>query len=466
MKQYIEHLNSLSAKQLVLMLARQKQADSAPLAIVGTGCRLPGGVDNLDRLWQTLMRGEVHTKSYPEGPPGVLGKPRWSGAARGGFLTDLDQSDNPLGLDEEEWLYTDPQHRLLLDCTLDALHQAGLERHALRGKKVGVFIGISVSEYLYASINNGLSDEQLSAFMGSGTALSAAPARIAMLLESQGPTLALDTACSSALSALHLAKQALRNGECDWAVVGASHLLLSPYTTMVFDKANMLSKDSVARIFDEQADGHVRAEGAGVILLSRKDVMQANNCQALAWVRGSAIHQQGQRPAMSVSTGTSQQQVIRDALQDAQLSVQDIHYIEAHATGSRLATTVELENLQVAYRREAPLYVGSVKAHFGHLETVSGLLGLLKVIAVLKHRNVPAQVNLNKVADDTGHLKVGRDHQALPPGGELYAAVSSFGFTGVNTHAVLQSGAMNAGNQQHRTADAKRRVWPLNNFWS
>ncbi len=477
MNQYIEYLSGLSAKQLTLMLAKQKLADTAPLAVLGSGCRFPGGVDSIDRLWQSLLEGEVHTGHYPIGPPGVDGQPRWqpdklstsSALTTGAYLTDLDQSANPLGLDEEELLYMDPQQRLLLDCTLDALHQAGLACDVLRGQKVGVFVGISAAEYLYASLNNGLDDEHLSPFMGTGTALSAAPGRIAMLLESEGPAMVVDSACSSAICALHQAKQALRSGECDWAVVGASHLLLSPYTAMVFDKANMLSKQGVARVFDAQADGHVRGEGAGVILLTRKEVMQTHGLSPLAWVRGTAVHQQGWRPAMSVSTGGSQQQVIRQALQDADLTAEDIYYVEAQATGAKLGAQVEIENLRAAYRREAPLYVSSAKANFGHLEPASGMLSLLKAIAVMRHRTVPAQVNLERLADEIstgkGHLIIATEHVALPADTPLYCGISSFGFTGTNTHAVLASGESDAGNPQPRAADAKSSVWPKHNLW-
>lgn len=477
MKNYIEHLNSLSSKQLVLLLARQKQAETAPLAVLGCGCRLPGKVNSLSALWQSLMRGEVHSQNYPDGPPGVHGQPRWNPEHYGGgialtsgaYLHDLDVTSNPLHLAEQELQFMDPQHRLLLDCTLDALHDAGLERSALSGQKVGIFIGISCAEFLHAAMVNGAA-EGLSAYMGTGIALSAAPGRIAMLLQSQGPTLAVDSACSSALSALHQAKHALRNGECDYAIVGASHLLLSPYTTLVFDQANMLAKQGVAKVFDAAADGHVRGEGAGVLLLCRKDVLQNQQHTAKAWIRGTAIHQQGLRPAMSVSTGLSQQQVINQALKDGLLQPEDIHYVEAHATGGKLGAQVEIENLAMAYRRDTPLPVGSHKANFGHLEAASGIVSLLKAVAVLQQRKIPAQVNLQQLAPEIaacmGHLKIATVHTELNQAGPLFCAVSSFGFSGTNAHAILQSAENTVVEPPLRAIEPSQSCWPSNNIWS
>src|SRR5690554_2710020 len=478
MKQYIEHLNSLSSKQLVLLLAKQKQAQTAPVAVLGTGCRLPGNINSLDTLWHSLMRGDVHTKHYPNGPPGVNDQPRWHpkkfvnspALTNGAYLSELDITANPLNLNEQELLFMDPQHRLLLECTLDALHQAGLDKNALRGKKVGIFIGISAAEYLYASMVNGLAAEDLSPYMGTGVALSSAPGRIAMLLQSEGPTLAVDSACSSALSALHQAKLALRSGECDYAITGASHLLLSPYTAMVFDQAKMLAQEGIAKVFDVAADGHVRDEGAGVLLLCRKDVLQQQEHKPLAWVRGTAIHQQGQRPAMSVSTGLSQQQVISQALQDGLVQVEDIDYVEAHATGGNLGAQVEMENLAIAYRRDKPLYVGSHKANFGHLEAASGIVSLLKSIALLQQRQIPAQVNLQQIVAEIqatkGHLKIPQENMPLESGKTLYYGVSSFGFTGTNSHAILQEDSSVNGNHQPRETDAQKSLWPTNNLWN
>ncbi len=478
MKEYIEYLSTLSEKQLVLLLAKQKQAQTAPVAILGCGCRLPGDVNSIEALWQSLLNNEVHIRKYEQGPPGASNRPRWTDSLQAGsnaltcgaYLNHIDQTTNPLNLDEEELLYMDPQQRLLLECTLDALTHAGLERNALKGQKVGIFVGISAAEYLFASVANGLDNQDLSPYMGPGVALSSAPGRIAMLLQSEGPSMSIDTACSSALSALHQAKMALRNGDCDYAIVGASHLLLSPYTAMVFDKANMLSTQGVAKIFDAEADGHVRGEGVGVLLLSNKSAAKKHAIEPLAWLKGSAVNQQGQRADMSISTGTSQREAIIQALNDSQLKVSDIDYVEAHATGSKLGAQVEVENLRVAYHREEPLHIGSAKSSFGHLEAASGIVSVLKAIALVHHRKIPAQTNLHTMSDEIlalkGHLKIATDQTDIKKEGQLHCGVSSFGFTGTCAHAIIASGEKESIAGESASLEDKQRFWPTNNHWS
>lgn len=476
MKAYIEHLQSLSPKRLILLLAQKRQQETEALAIVGAACRMPGAIGDLEQLWQHLRDGRCSVETYPDGPPGPSGRTRWkpehygehSALRVGAFLRGIDAWPSTVELADDEALYVDPQHRLLLACAHEALADTGLGADGLRGERVGIFVGISHSEYLHASLHGGLTSAQLSAYMGTGTALSAAAGRLALALGSQGPALAVDTACSSALTALHLAKNALRRGECDWAVVAASHLLLSPLTSLVFAQAGMLSASGRIRPFDAEADGHVRGEGAGLLLLCHRSLAQRQQLPVKAWLRGCAVHQQGARPALAGVSGVGQLNVIREAMQDAQLGPEDVHVVEAQANGARIGARIELESLETAYRREAPLYVGSAKANWGYLETASGMASLLKAIVLLQQRQLPPQIHCTtpdpEFAWHKSHLRLSLDGQPLPAHGPLRCAVSSFGFTGTYAHAILESAEARAYTPPLR-APQGASLWPHHNFW-
>lgn len=485
LRDYAAHLATLTPKQLQLMLVRERQRMSEPLAIVGTGCRLPGGIHSAPALWDFLERGECAVEHYPSGPPGAGGHPRWRpgqyGAepalATGGFMAGLDQFDPAtFGIGEDEAMFMDPQHRLLAQCAREAIQDAGLPPDALRGQSVGVFVGMSSAEYLYAAMCNGLVPEALSPYMGTGTALSAAAGRIAMTLGGRGPVMAVDTACSSALTALHLAQGAIRRGECDWAIVAASHLLLSPLTSLVFARAGMLSSLGQSRPFDAGADGHVRGEGCGVVLVCRQSLARERDLTMQALLRGTALHQHGDRPAMSVSSSQAQVQVIREALEHSELGPGDIHFIEAQGTGSRLGGLVELEALHEVFGRDraadAPLYVGSAKANLGHLEAASGIPSLLKAIGALSRRVLPPQIHFD--VPDSGFawtrsgLRVADRAVTINGEGPVRCGVSSFGFTGTHAHVILESAPGNGPRPAPRMHDNSpgRSYWPPNNHWN
>lgn len=477
MKAYIDTLQNLSPKQLLMLLVQKKQQETEALAIVGTACRMPGGIDNLERLWSTLRDGRCTIGEYPDGPPGPAGRPRWTPARYGdhvslkvgAFLDEIDAVPAMADIGADEMLYLDPQQRLLLACAHEALVDAGLSPDGLRGERVGIFIGISHSEYLHASLHRGLSPNNLSPYMGTGTALSATAGRLALAMGGRGPAMAVDTACSSALTALDLAKGALRRGECDWALVGACHLLLSPLTSLVFAKADMLSPSGRSRPFDAEADGHVRGEGIGLLLLCRGRLAQQRDLPVKAWVRGCAIHQQGERAMLSGVSGVGQQAVIKGALGDATLGPEDIHVIEAQANGARIGTRIELESLTAAYGRQSPLYVSSGKANWGYLETMSGMASLLKAIAMLQHRFVPPQIHCTTPDPEfpwhSSHLRLSRNGHALPAEGALRCAISSFGFTGTYGHAILESATALPDTPPQRTPQGTT-LWPEDNFWN
>ncbi|MET1254639.1 polyketide synthase [Aliikangiella maris] len=487
MREYIEQIQQMSHKQLVLLLAKKKQEETAPLPIVGYGFRFPGNINNIEKLWQSMTDKAIHIIDYPEGPPGTQARPRWNPQSygnqltlrHGAYLESLDalyQMDN---MQTDEATYLDPQQRLLMQCCHEAMASAGLPLDALANKKVGIFIGISTAEFFHASLHNQLTAAQLSPYMGTGIALSATAGRLAMMLGSQGPTLAIDTACSSGLSALHTAKNSLRRGECDWALVGVSHLLLSPFTSLAFEQAGMLSPDGQSRPFDMAANGHVRGEGVGVILLTKKSIAENEKLNIKAWVKGSAIHQQGNRPAMSASTGKSQQHILCEALEDAGLTTNDIDYIEAHAVGNKLGAQIEIESLRAVYDSnkydsKKNIYVGSAKANWGHLETASGLLSVMKTIALMQHREIPPQTAIEQLDEcidqPQSHIQVNLQPVSLSHQLPIRCGISSFGFTGTNAHVILESNSAaniddRNSSSQSSTTIPTTHLWPTNNVW-
>ncbi|HEY8981167.1 MAG TPA: beta-ketoacyl synthase N-terminal-like domain-containing protein [Streptomyces sp.] len=459
MTDYIDQLASLSRKQLMVLLARQHRERTQGIAISGMGCRFPGGIDSPDTLWNALRDGRVVPGATAAAPADSLGRPRWDTAAadlaplaptldKGAYLEGVDLFDaGYFGLGAEEAVHLDPQQRLLLEVTVQALADANLDPQALRSRTVGVYVGLSTAEYHFAGLRNGLGKDDLSPYMGTGTALSAASGRIALALGVQGPALTLDTACSSALTAAHLAAAALRDGECDVAVTGVSHLLLSPFTSEVFAQAGMVSPTGTCRPFTAQADGYVRAEGCGVLVLERHRDVAEDGRRPYAVIRGSAVHQNGDRGGLAAYSTAGQRRVIDLALQRSAVDAHDVRYVEAQANGSRVGGIVEAETLAQAYRRQdsgAPaLYLGSAKANLGYLETASGAAGLMKTALALCHGEIPPQPGADepdpKIGWDRTALRLARTPEPWPSAGRRLAAVSATGFTGTAAHLVMEA---------------------------
>lgn len=481
MTSYIDYLESLSKKQLMVMLARQRHEETQGLAIIGMGCRLPAGIDSPLGLWQALRDGRV-AQTAGDGPVDSLGRPRWDldapdlapfeGLLRlGGYLPDVDLFDaEHFGVSDEDALHMDPQQRLLLEVTTQALADAGLSRADLRGRAVGIFTTIGIVEYPYLWLRNGLFPEQISPYTLSGNHLGAASGRLGFLLGVHGPAVTVDTASSSVLTAVHLAGLALRRGECDLVIVGGCQLNLSPLTTIALAKAGMLSKAGRCRPFARDADGHVRSEGCGVLVLKRQKDATADGDRPYALLRGSAVHQHGERLALSVTSGSGQTGVIERALRAAGVEPLDVQYVEAQANGSRLGSVVEAESIATAYHRQSPeappLYVGSCKANLGYLENASGAPGLMTAALALAHGEVPPQVGADDldptVAWDRMALRFAAKPIPWPTSGQRLAGVSAFGFTGTNAHVLLE------GVPQPRTEPRSvpsptlkgKRYWP------
>jgi acyl transferase domain-containing protein len=485
MKDYLDSLEALSKKQLILMLARQRLKETQVTAVVGLGCRFPGGLDDPASFWDALLRGRVVADEAGGVPHDSTGRPRWNVQAldiapladvlsKAAYLRDVDLFDaDRFGIAHDEAIHMDPQQRLLLTTAAEALEDAGLtERQHLR---VGVFTGVSTVEYNFAALRNGLAAGRLSPYMGPGGALSGTAARVAVGLGLNGPAMTVDTACSSALVALHLANAALERQECDVAVVGACHLLLSPFTAGVFDKAGMLSPTGRSRPFTAGADGYIRGEGCGVLVLKRLRDAQADGDHTYALVRGSAVYQHGDRAHISTVPSMGQTRVIEQALTRAGVQPHEVQFVEAQANGSKIGGVIEAESLAAAYDRQSPdappLFVGSCKANLGYLETASGAASLIKAVMALRSGVIPGQPDFDRADPDIAwhrtSLRVPREATPWPASPRRLAGVSAFGFTGTNAHVLLEA----AGDASPRAAVPSTKTtgssyWSEGNVWS
>jgi myxalamid-type polyketide synthase MxaB len=363
----------------------------------------------------------------------------------GGFLAQVDQFDPQFfNISPREAASLDPQQRLLLEVSWEAIEHANLPLEKLKESLAGVFVGISAFDY--ALLTEKWTDpEQIDAYYGTGNSLSIASGRIAYFLGLTGPTLSVDTACSSSLVALHLACQSLQTGECDLALTGGVNLLISEVPSIGFSKARMLAADGRCKSFDAAADGYVRGEGCGVVILKRLAEAIADQDNILAVICGSAMNHVGPSPGLTVPTSSSQQTVIRQALAQAGIEPWQVSYVEAHGTGTAVGDPVEgqalAEVMSLNRTPEQPLYVGAVKTNIGHLETASGIAGLIKVVLALQHQEIPANLHFNqlnpRIPWDGLPLRIPTEHLPWPAQGKRVAGLSGFGFSGTNVHVIL-----------------------------
>jgi acyl transferase domain-containing protein/acyl-CoA synthetase (AMP-forming)/AMP-acid ligase II/pimeloyl-ACP methyl ester carboxylesterase len=408
--------------------------NSSPIAIVGMGCRFPGA-NNLDEFWQLLADGKDAIKKCD----------RWEGNDWGGFLDNVDRFDPQFfGITPRETQRMDPQQRLLLEVCWEALENSAIDPETLAGSKTGVFIGIGSSDYAQLQLHYGT---EVDAYAGTGNAHSIAANRLSYILDLRGPSLAVDTACSSSLVALHLACQSLKTGECDRAIVGGVNLMLSPELTRTFSLAGMMAADGRCKTFDESADGYVRGEGCGVIILKRLDEAIIDRDNILAIVAGSAIEQDGRSNGLTAPNGRSQQVVIRRALANAGVQPQEVDYIEAHGTGTKLGDPIEVNALKaVIMENREPnniCYLGSVKTNIGHLEAAAGIAGLIKTVLCLQREAIPPHLHFENL---NSHIDVQATPLNIPTQIQSWtkkdrsriAGVSSFGFGGTNAHVILK----------------------------
>ncbi|MDR3069344.1 MAG: type I polyketide synthase [Cellulomonas sp.] len=428
----------------------------APIAIVGIGCRFPGGVHSPDDYWRLLeSRGDGivdipaerwnrdrHAASAP-----VAGK---SQVRRGGFLTDPVDTFDPIffGISPREADSMDPQQRLLLEVAYEAVEDAGVRLEALAGTDVGVFTGGFTLDY--SQLQFGTADAEAPAVnlhTATGVVMTMLANRISHAFDLLGPSLAVDTACSSSLVAVHLACQSIWRGESVAAFAGGVNLMLSPNFTIAASTGGFLSPTSTSRAFDASANGYVRGEGAGFVFLKPLEQALADGDRVYATIRGTAASQDGRTNGITVPNPASQQLAMRRALAQAAVRPSEVAYVEAHGTGTPVGDPIEASAIGTVYGqcpdRTTPLAIGSVKANVGHLEAAAGIAGLIKTALVLAHRRIPPHRVLDRVnpaidLDGLG-LRIPVDSEDLPPSGELLAGVNSFGFGGTNAHALLAS---------------------------
>ena len=317
---------------------------------------------------------------------------------RAGFIDDVTGFDAPFfGLSKRETMLIDPQHRLLLETAWRAVEHSGTAPSALANTRTGVFIGLGTHDYL-GLISEQLSYAEIEAYVAIGTSAAAGAGRISYGLGLQGPAVTVDTACSSSLVAVHQACQALRFGECDLALAGGANVLLSAKTAMTFSHAHMLAPDGRCKTFDAAADGYVRGEGCGVVVVKRLEDAIRDGDRIRAVIRGSAVNQDGASGGLTVPNGVAQQRVIAEALQHAPVSPPgDVGYLEAHGTGTSLGDPIEVQAAGAALGKgrdaDRPLLIGSVKTNIGHLEAAAGIAGLIKVILSLEHEELPKHLH-------------------------------------------------------------------------
>lgn len=443
-------------------------AGNEPIAVIGLGCRFPGA-EGPDAFWRLLRDGVDAIGEVPagrwdadafydaEGAPGKM-TTRW-----GGFLDEVDRFDpHFFGISPREAARMDPQQRMLLEVVWEALEHAGLPSGRLAGSQTGVFIGISSYDYSRLQFSD---PAQIDAYAGTGNAHSIAANRLSYLLDLRGPSLAVDTACSSSLVAAHLAAQSLRSGESDLALAGGVNLLLSPELTITFSQARMMAADGRCKTFDARADGYVRGEGAGVVVLKRLSDALRDGDNVLAVLRGSAVNQDGRSNGLTAPHGPSQQAVIHQALANAGASPSDLSYVEAHGTGTPLGDPIEVQSLRAVLEGdEAPerCYLGSVKTNVGHLEAAAGVAGLIKVVLALYHQEIPPHLHFQElnpyISLDGSPLQIAAEGRPWPREGQppRLAGISSFGFGGTNAHLIVGDWPLGAAEEGSAQAPAEQ----------
>ena len=454
-----EKLSSSEQLLLTLKQARAKietleRLKTEPIAIIGMGCRFPGNADDPQKFWQLLSNGadgitEIpaqrwNVEDYYDSDPDAPGK---MNTRYGGFLEKIDRFDPQFfGISPREATAIDPQHRLLLEVSWEALENAGQIPERLTGSSTGVFVGITLNEYsriVYSSY----SDNSFGVYGLTGLPLNAASGRISYILGLTGPSVAIDTACSSSLVAIHQACQSLRFQECKMALAGGVNLILLPDSMIACSKAKMLSPDGYCRTFDIAANGIGRGEGCGVVVLKRLSDAIADRDNIIALIKGSAINQDGPSSGFTVPNSLSQQALIRQALTKAKVKPSQISYVEAHGTGTSLGDPIEVKALSTVLAKgrspKHPLMIGSVKTNIGHLESAAGISGLIKVILQLQHKQIAPHLNLKHATEciDWNKLSMTIPTKQIPwniEGKRRIAGVSSFGSSGTNAHVILE----------------------------
>ncbi len=441
------------------------------IAIVGMGCRFPGEIESADALWELLVNGQSVIEEVPsdrwdleeyyDSRPETPGK-MWS--RKGGFVSDFSHFDASFfGISRREAQMMDPQHRLLLETTWHALENAGVAASSLQDSNSGVFVGIGGCDYFRFVMKD---RDRINAHCATGTFQSTASGRLSYLLGIHGPSMSIDTACSSSLLAIHHAVRSLQLDECELAIAGGVSILF-PEVSINFTKARMLSPEGVCKTFDARADGYVRGEGCGMVILKRLDHAIRDGDRIHAVVRGSGTNQDGKSNGLTAPNGRAQQWLLKRVLETSGVAPEMISYVEAHGTGTSLGDPIEANALLRGLRKEVgsdrPIYFGSVKTNIGHLEAASGVAGLIKSVQCLQNGLIPPHLNFEELnpgidAEDVD-LRIPVETTALPDyKGDRIIAINSFGFSGTNVSMLVQEYQDNEAGEGDVTGDTFESV--------